>query len=68
MTGGFLVYASGLWNSLNRVLSMPLHAITANDLLMAGASFVVVFGRTWLGTWIGPDAGGEGVKPAMREK
>ena len=51
--GGFIIYVSGLWYRLDRVLGMSLQAITTNDLIMASASFAVVFGCGWFGTWVG---------------
>jgi hypothetical protein len=55
--GGFVVYASGLWNQLDRVLGMPRHAITIKDLSMAAASFVVLFGCGWARYTMGKEIG-----------
>jgi len=51
--GGFVLYVSGLWNSLDRVLGMPLQELTINDLITAIAPFAVVFGYGWFGTRAG---------------
>jgi len=52
-TGGFVVYASGLWRGLDRALGLPLQAVTTDDLLSAAGSFAVVFLCAWFGTWAG---------------
>jgi hypothetical protein len=53
LAGGFVVYASGLWQRLDSVLGVPLQEVTTNDLITASASFAVVFGCAWFGTWLG---------------
>lgn len=51
--GTFIIYVSGLWNKLERVLSMSLDSMTMSDLLMAAAPLAIVFGCGWLGTRCG---------------
>jgi hypothetical protein len=47
--GGFIIYVTGLWNELGRVVDKPPQGLTKVDLIMAGAPFVVVLGCGWLG-------------------
>jgi amino acid permease len=49
-TGVLVIFITGLWNQLDRVLGMPLHAASVSQLIMAVASFVVVIGCGWVGT------------------
>jgi hypothetical protein len=51
--GVFVIFVSGLWNQLVRVLGMPLNAASIHELIMAAASFAVVIGCGWLGTRYG---------------
>jgi hypothetical protein len=53
MAGGIVVYVTGLWSRLDRVLGASSRSVSINDVLGAGASFVVVFICAWLGIWIG---------------
>lgn len=51
--GGLVIFISGLWNQLDRVLGMPLNSASITELIMAGAAFAVVIGCGWLGTQYG---------------
>lgn len=51
--GAVIIYVSGLWNELDRVLGTPLQSLTIRDLIMAIAPFAIVFGCGWLGTRCG---------------
>jgi hypothetical protein len=51
--GAFVIFISGLWNQLVRVLGMPLNSASASELIMAAASFAVVTGCGWIGTRYG---------------
>jgi hypothetical protein len=51
--GGLVIFMSGLWNQLDRVLGMPLNSASITELIMAGAAFAVVIGCGWLGTRYG---------------
>jgi hypothetical protein len=51
--GGFVIFISGLWNRLDRVLGMSLSSASMSELIMAGAAFAVVIGCGWLGTRYG---------------
>jgi hypothetical protein len=51
--GVFVIFISGLWNQLHRVLGMPLNSASMGELIMAGAAFAVVIGCGWLGTRYG---------------
>jgi hypothetical protein len=51
--GSFIIYVSGLWSELGRVVGKPLDEITKMDLLFASAPFAVMVGCGWLGIWWG---------------
>jgi hypothetical protein len=51
--GVFVIFISGLWNQLDRVLGRPLNSASMSELIMAAAAFVVVIGCGWLGTRYG---------------
>ena len=51
--GGFVIFITGLWNQLDRVLGMPLNSASASELIMAAAAFAVVTVCGWLGTRYG---------------
>jgi hypothetical protein len=51
--GVFVIFITGLWNQLDRVLGMPLNSASMSELIMAGAAFAVVMGCGWLGTRYG---------------
>jgi hypothetical protein len=51
--GVFVIFISGLWNQLERVLGMPLNSASMSELIMAAAAFAVVIGCGWLGTRYG---------------
>jgi hypothetical protein len=51
--GVFVIFVTGLWSQLDRVLGRPLNSATMSELIMAAAAFVVVIGSGWLGTRYG---------------
>ena len=51
--GVFVIFISGLWNQLDRVLGRPFNSASMSELIMAAAAFVVVIGCGWLGTRYG---------------
>jgi hypothetical protein len=51
--GSFIIYVSGLWSELGRVVGKPLDEITKTDLLFASAPFAAMVGCAWLGIWLG---------------
>ncbi len=51
--GSFIIYVSGLWSELGRVVGKPLDEITIMDLIVASAPFAVMIGCGWLGVWWG---------------
>lgn len=51
--GVFVIFVTGLWSQLDRVLGRPLNSATMRELIMAAAAFVVVIGCGWLGTRYG---------------
>ena len=51
--GVLVIFITGLWNQLDRVLGRPLNSSSMSELIMAAAAFVVVIGCGWLGTRYG---------------
>ena len=51
--GSLIIYVSGLWNELGRVVGKPFNELTKMDLLFVGAPFAVMVGCGWLDTWWG---------------
>ncbi len=47
--GSFIIYVSGLWSELDRVVGKSLDEITITDLLVASAPFAVMVGCGWFG-------------------
>ena len=51
--GGLVIYTSGLWNELGRVVGEPFSEITKTDLLYASAPIAIVIVSGWIGTRLG---------------